>query len=625
MNPEKLNQAMLLGNEAIGRGLIEAGCHFVTSYPGTPSSEILPAVVKFKKQEQLNIYANWAVNEKIAFDEALAASYTGKRAAVIMKQVGLNVAADSLMSAAYTGVKGGFVIICADDPGPHSSQTEQDSRLFGHFAKIPVFDPASPLEAIEMLSVAFEISEKYETPVLLRPSLRICHARMNVPLSPIKEIERKAKFQKDPHRWAATPRYRFQLHRQLNEKLKNIQQDFEQISNLNYSISGKSDSDFGIIAAGISFAIVIDLLKEFDLEDHFSILKIGTPHPLPHKLIDEFINSHQQILVLEDPDFTIELQIREKSKIHGRLDGTVPSEGELSPEIIYQLLSNFSDEIPKPDDSNNWSVALNSLIDELNLPVRPPTLCPGCGHRAAFYAIRKAFPKAIYTSDIGCYTLGLNLKAVDTILDMGAGITIATGFYHAYNQDDENQPIIATMGDSTFFHSGLPSLVDAVYSDARYIFVLLDNGTTAMTGMQPTPALGILADGSQGNRVDPIDLIKACGVKFVKSIDAYQISGMIDLVKEAYDHTQKEDGGVAVIVAHHPCLIAYRNKLPESKGEVKINEDCNGCKHCVNRFECPALVYDKEKKLVSIDRKLCVDCGVCIEVCPQKAIYMEEK
>lgn len=612
----EVRQELLLGNEAIGRGLVEAGCHFVTSYPGTPSSEILPSVIRYKKEESLSTFVHWAINEKVAFDEALAASYTGKRAAVAMKQVGLNVAADSLMSAAYTGVRGGFIVISADDPGPHSSQTEQDSRLFALFAKIPVFDPESPVEAIKMIPIAFEISEKYEIPVMLRPSLRVCHSRMLVPISPIARVERKAEFKKDPKRWAATPVHRYRLHRLLNEKLRGIEEDFAQMKEVNYCTRHGSKS--GIIAAGISFATVIDVAADLDLPDRPDILKIGTPYPLPHKLVDEFIQSHEKILVLEDPDVAIELQIGNRSKVSGRLNGCVPGEGELTPDVVCRILGSVRRDGGETPAA--WHKAVESLEKEIE--GKRPTLCCGCGHRAAFFAIRKALPKAIFTSDIGCYTLGLNLKAVDTVLDMGAGLTIATGFFHSYRQDGSFPPIVATMGDSTFFHSGIPGLIDAVYSGARYVFVLLDNAVAAMTGMQPTPDSGILADGSKGGRVDLIQLIQGCGVKFVEVVDPYRIEDMIHLVKKAQEYTKKEDGGMAVIVARHPCNM-YRPS--PRQGKVEVGDLCDGCRFCLLYFECPALRYEDEKKAVTIDRALCVNCGVCIEVCPRGAISRTEE
>ncbi len=268
---------------------------------------------------------------------------------------------------------------------------------------------------------------------------------------------------------------------------------------------------------------------------------------------------------------------------------------------------------------------LEKLVEDLELSVRRPTLCAGCPERAAFFAIKRALPKAIYASDIGCYTLGLNLKAVDTVLDMGAGITLASGFYQAYNQDKKDIPIVATMGDSTFYHSGTASLLNAVYNNARFILVILDNEITAMTGMQPTPGLGITADGSRGRKIPLEELIKGCGVKWIRTIDPYEIKDLIKLLKEARKYTQRHDGGIAVIIARHPCLIPYPEGIKERIVEVEITDDCNACMYCIDFFECPALYLNKEKDIVEIDRTFCIDCGVCIAVCPRKAIVPAEK
>jgi indolepyruvate ferredoxin oxidoreductase alpha subunit len=492
---------VLLGNVAIARGLVEAGCHVVTSYPGTPSSEIVPAVVEFKKALGLNTYIEWSANEKVAFDNALAASMTGKRAAVAMKQVGLNVASDSLMSAAYTGVVGGLVIISCDDPGPHSSQTEQDSRFFAMFAKVPVCDPSTPQEAKEMVKQAFVLSERYQIPVLLRPTIRVSHGKQSVRLSPIRVLDREARFVKDPGRWAATPRQRLQLHEKLNQTLRRIQDRFERERRWNFETNPGGQSSLGIISGGVSYAILLDILKEFGLRDSVDILKIGTPFPLPHNRVSDFVKRHKKVLVIEETDTVIESQIIDKRRVLGRLSGHVPSQGELDPDVIFDILARVMEDTGIARLRRQDEPSIDRLIERLDLPVRKPTLCAGCPERAAFFAIRRVFPKAIYPSDIGCYTLGLNLGAVDTVLDMGAGITMASGFFHAFHQDHQDMPIVATMGDSTFFHSGTSSLLNAVYNDARFILVILDNEITAMTGMQPTPGLGVTADGSPGRRV----------------------------------------------------------------------------------------------------------------------------
>jgi indolepyruvate ferredoxin oxidoreductase alpha subunit len=615
---------VLLGNVSIARGIIESGCHVVTSYPGTPSSEIIPAVVSFKKELGLATYIEWSTNEKVAFDNALAASLTGKRAAVAMKQVGLNVASDSLMSAAYTGVIGGLVIVSCDDPGPHSSQTEQDSRFQAMFAKIPVFDPSTPQEAKEMVKAAFELSEEFQIPALLRPTIRVSHGRQSVKLGPLEILERPANFVKDPARWAATPRFRLILHSKLNEALSRIQEKFEKDTRWTYEVASSGNAVLGIVTCSASFVAILDILGEFGLKERISLLKIGTPYPLPQKKIAEFIKRHEKVLVIEEPDSVIELQIIDKSKVLGRLSGHVPLQGELAPEILYDMLAKVLGELGIAKLDTIIDTKLEKLVEKLDLPIRRPTLCAGCPERAAFFAIRKAFPKGIYPSDIGCYTLGLNLGAVDTVLDMGAGITFASGFYQAYHQDGNNIPIIATMGDSTFYHSGTASLLNAVYNNARFILVILDNKITAMTGMQPTPGIGILADGSEGKSIPLEELVRGCGIHWLKTIDPYDVKGLIDLLKEAREYTQREDGGIAVIIARHSCLIRYPEVCQEKPVKVEITADCNGCMYCVDFFECPALKPDVQANLVRIDRALCIDCGVCVQVCPRGAIVPAE-
>jgi indolepyruvate ferredoxin oxidoreductase alpha subunit len=620
----QLRQEVLLGNEAIARGIVESGCHVVTSYPGTPSSEILPAVVRFKKELGLNTHVEWSLNEKVAYEVALAASYTGKRAAVIMKQVGLNVAADPLMSSAYTGVKGGFLIISCDDPGPHSSQTEQDTRFYAMFAKVPALDPSSPREAKGMVKAAFEVSERHQLPVILRPAIRVSHARQNVEFLPVEQLERTAQFDKDPGRWAATPRFRLQLHRELNEKLKSIQEEFE-TSDLNTLLPGK-DQRLGFIAGGTSYSVLRDTLRELGLESRFLILKIGTSHPLPQKLVSDFISKCERVLVLEEPDAVVELQILDKSKVLGRFNSVVPSAGELTPEVISSLVAKQAATlgIGLPNGVDTGELA--QLIGSVGLPIRRPRLCPGCMHRAAFFGMKRALgSKAIYPGDIGCYTLGINLNAVDTCLDMGGSVTIASGLYQAYAQDGLDVPIAATIGDSTFLHSGVAPLANAVYNGARFVLVILDNGTTAMTGMQPTADSGVLADGGLGRQVAIRDLVEACGVEFVEQIDPYQVKDFEALVKRAREFTRQPEGGVAVIIAKHPCVLFDPSPLLENPVRVTVTEDCDGCEYCQIAFECPALVLDRDLGRVAVDRRICANCGVCLEACPKGCIVEAEE
>ena len=638
---------VLLGNEAIARGIVESGCHFFAAYPGTPSSEILPAIVAFKKENDLKIYVEWSTNEKVAFENALVASYTGKRAAVAMKQVGLNVAADPLMSSAYIGTIGGFVIISCDDPGPFSSQTEQDTRFMAMFAKVPVFDPASPKEAQQMLPLAFDLSEKYQIPVILRPVLRVSHAQQTITFNPIPKLERRADFQQNPQRWSATPKYRFLLHKQLNTKLKNIAEAFNAMTALNYIEHDRKKAALGIIAGGIGYSIARDILSELGVREEIPVLKIGTPYPLPVEIVESFIGKCDHVLVLEETEPVIELQIRDKSKITGRLDERIPNEGEMLPEVIARVISELCIEFSVPVGEVPSAAPLEKLVADMGLPVRRPTLCSGCPHRSSFYAIKKAFPNGVFPSDIGCYTLGLNLEAVDTCHDMGAAVTFASGLYQAYHQDGKDIPIIATIGDSTFYHSGAPGLLNSVYNGARFVLVILDNSITAMTGMQPTPESGNTADGHPGQSLSLEELVKGCGVKYLRVINPYDIKGMIREVEKAYRYTQQREGGMAVVIARYPCAIhqkelfkanpikvEIRHQPPPEKGLPKgkngkmdksllpvfQEETCCQCDTCM--IQCPEGAISRIGDGYVVDESRCTGCRVCAQECPTSAIDM---
>ncbi len=563
-------EKVVLGNEAIARGVVESGCQFFAAYPGTPSSEILPAIVRFKKENNLDIYVEWSTNEKVAFENALVASYTGKRAAVAMKQVGLNVATDPLMSSAYIGTIGGFVIISCDDPGPYSSQTEQDTRFMAMFAKVPVFDPASPKEAQQMLPIAFELSEKYQIPVILRPVMRVSHAQQTITFNPIHKVERKADFQRNPQRWSATPRFRFLLHKQLNMKLQKIAEEFNSMTSLNFIEHDREKASLGIIAGGIGYAIARDILTELGLREEIPILKIGTPFPFPTEIVEAFIEKCDHVLILEETEPVIELQIRDKSKITGRLDGRIPNEGEMLPEVITQVISDLCKKFSIPVGEVPSSGPLEKLVAGLGLPIRRPTLCSGCPHRSSFFALKKAFPNGIFPSDIGCYTLGMNMESVDTCHDMGAAITFASGLYQAFHQDGKEIPIISTIGDSTFYHSGAPGLLNAVYNGSRFILVILDNSITAMTGMQPTPESGTTADGHPGKSLSLEELVKGCGVKYIRVVNPYDIKGMIREARKAYKYTKQPEGGMAVLISRYPCITYQKEILKVNPIKVDI-------------------------------------------------------
>ena len=596
---------ILLGNEAIARGLLENGCVFAASYPGTPASEILSSFLQMAQAEKSPALAEWSINEKVAFETALAVSYTGGRAAVSMKQVGLNVACDPLMSSAYTGVKGGFLIISADDPGPHSSQTEQDSRLMALMAKIPVLDPSTPQEAKDLIAFAYRISEEFEIPVMVRPTTRVCHARQGVTLGPIAAPPPPSGFSKNPQRWAATPRYRLTLHQQLNKKIETLSAQYGK--DFFKRVLGGQKTSKAIVSSGVALAHTYDLIVELGLEEQIALFQIQMPHPLQAPTVFKEIEPFEDILIIEETAPVIEMQLGRRDRIRGRWDGAVPPQGELIPDVIEGVLRKFSGLAPakKPPAAGK---------------PRRPTLCPGCPHRAAFYAVREALPQAIYPSDIGCYTLGLNLGAVDTVLCMGAAISQASGFYHAYRMRGEDRPIVATIGDSTFYHAGIPALVNAVHTGAKFILLILDNSTTAMTGDQPTPGLDRLADGRPAKAVPIEDLVRACGVQVIKVIDPYHLADLTRLIKEAEKDLRSGNGGISVIISKHPCLMSPGVAKAQASFRLKVTDDCLACGICYQDFECPALGPDPQTGVARIDPNLCSGCGVCLNVCPQGAI-----
>jgi indolepyruvate ferredoxin oxidoreductase alpha subunit len=534
----------------------------------------------------------------------------GLRAAVSMKQVGLNVASDPFMSAAYMGVKGGFIVISADDPGPHSSQTEQDSRMLAMMAKVPVLDPDSPRQAKEMIATAFALSEAFKTPVMLRPTTRVCHSRQDAELHPLKTGGGPVKFDKDPARWAATPKFRHRLHLELEEKLAAIAAYAPTAPlRLNPEVSARK----AVVAAGVAAAHAREILQELEIWKQVAFYQVRQPFPLHVEFIEHLLGRYDDILVLEETTGVIEMQLADRTRVKGKQSGAVPRVGELTPERIQTLLGEFA-------GVSTQAAALAGA------PGRRPTLCAGCPHRASFFAIKKAAPRGIYTSDIGCYTLGMNLGAVDTVLCMGAAITQAAGFYHAFKNAKKRPDIVATIGDSTFFHAGVPALIDAVVQQVKFTLVILDNRTTAMTGNQPTPASGFGACGERLETVDLEALVRGCGVRFCRVGDPYQLKAHIGLMKAAVAFSR--ESGPAVVIARHPCILERARK--GAGGEfiaVEISERCDGCGYCVKNFECPALVHhaeDKDHKHTSIDPMLCAGCGVCLHVCPKGSFQLKK-
>ena len=601
---------LLMGNEAIGQGLIEAGCQAAAAYPGTPSTEILQAVIDRSNQAIEPLHIEWSVNEKIAFEVALAASYTGKRSVAVMKQVGLNVAADPFMRTAYLGIKGGMLTIVADDPGPHSSQSEQDTRLFCLQARVPVLDPSSPAEAKDFVQPAFELAEKYETNVVLRPTTRICHSRQNVAINTPVALNRQADFVQDTHRWAATPAFLPALHRNLNANLEKIAAETNWQPRL--TAGDNSRPRTALVASGIVYANLVDLLDELDLSNAIDLYQVLMSYPLSPDFSQQLHNNYDRVLILEETYPVIELQLAHPGS-RGKQNGAVPREGELTPDVIHQALADFLDLEPPTEKSAERRG-------------QRPSLCPGCSHRSAFYSIKKCFPKGIYPSDIGCYTLGMNLGAVHTVHCMGACISQGAGFYQAYQQDDGEFPtIIVTIGDSTFFHAGIPALINAVIQQARIIVVILDNSTTAMTGGQPVPHMGFSAGEVPTKAVAIEPLVKAAGIEWLEVCNPYDNEKFEEFLKQADDHIRSPEGGVAVLIARHGCIMDPAVRKAQESFLVTINDACVGCRICVDKFECPALTMDEDNNIAVVDQDRCIGCGTCIPVCPVNAIIKEEK
>jgi indolepyruvate ferredoxin oxidoreductase alpha subunit len=594
---------LLSGNEAIARGALEAGIKAATAYPGTPSSEILETIARLKPP---GVHAEWSVNEKVALEVAAGVSYGGARVICAMKHVGLNVAADPFMTLAYTGVRGGLVLAVADDPGMHSSQNEQDSRIYALGANIMALEPSDPAEAREMTIEAFELSEKLDIPIMLRSVTRISHTKGVVEEGEIPTNPPRARFRPDKGKFVMVPANARLRHLDLIDRQARIAEESE-TSRFNSVKKGRRDT--GIIASGISYAYVKDHLPGYP------ILKIGVPVPAPLALVREFCEAHEEILVVEELEPVVERQVRENTckPIHGKLDGTVQRHGEILPET-YQRLGGMDIPDMKPAE----------------VPPRPPNMCPGCPHRGLMYALKKVNRKGVM-GDIGCYTLGLlpPMGMIDACLCMGAGVNLAAGLNQAGSPDHS----ISLLGDSTFVHSGTTGLINAVYNKARTTIIILDNGTTAMTGFQPHPGTGQLADSSEGVRIDLARICEACGAK-VWVVDPYDTAGTVRGLRAAFRHK-----GVSVVISKRDCTLIG----PRSRSTYVVTDACNGCLHCVANLGCPAMTprtYTFERanvspgrtpsgvtvnpasvlRCVEIDPLLCAGCGVCAGLCPRDAI-----
>lgn len=610
---EKEEKKLLTGNEAIARGAYEAGVKVATAYPGTPSTEILENISKYPE-----IYSQWSVNEKVALEVASGSSIAGARTLAAMKHVGLNVAADPFMTMSYTGVTGGLVLISADDPQLHSSQNEQDNRFYARFARVPMLEPSDSQEAKDFVGIALEISERFDTPVMLRTTTRISHSRSLVSISDRKEIPLK-KYEKNCQKYVMIPAYGRIRHRVVLDRWKKLIR-FSDESSLNKEYIGKDGGgaeDIGIITSGVLFQYAKEVFPDIP------ILKLGITAPIPEKLIRDFAQGKKIVIVIEELEPYLEEQLAGMG-LRARVIGKefFPLYGELNPLILGKLHDEMIGEglFNGPERSMDAGNALKSKGLEENikkiqkeLPLRPPVLCAGCPHRPVFHVLKKLKLKVM--GDIGCYTLSVlpPLNSLDSCLCMGAGIGQALGMEKA--EPAFRGKVVSVIGDSTFFHSGITSLIDNVYNKGTGVIIILDNRITAMTGHQVHPGIGMTLMGEETAAINPEDIARAAGVSDVEVVDPYDMESFEKVLKK---HLKRET--LSVIITRQRCVLLDRKK--DRKTEVYIDQEkCEECGLCL-KFGCPAIEYKDGS--YTINQLQCSGCGVCVEICHKNAIICRE-
>ncbi len=590
-------KAILQGNEAIARGAWEAGAAVAAAYPGTPSSEILENISKYPE-----IYSEWSPNEKVALEVAAGAAYTGARAIACMKHVGMNVASDPFMTLSYTGVKGGLVVVVADDPFSHSSQNEQDSRNWARFAKVPMLEPADAQECKDFTKTAFEISEEFDTPVLLKGTTRISHADSLVEIEERQENSRVLGVDpKEIPTRMMVPVYVRQRRKFVEERMRRLEAYADGFKGNRIELN---DPKMGVIAAGAAYMFTKEIFPDY------SYLKLGMVWPLPKKLLAEFFSKVKRVMIVEELDPFLETEIRALGHkvFHGK--DLIPSMYELTPEIVEKSLKGKAYHPPK----------IRANTDEL--PKRPPNLCAGCSHRALFYALKKT--GAYVFGDIGCYSLAYAppLESMHSNLCMGASVSLAYGARKALKEGK----ICAVIGDSTFLHAGIPAVADTVYNKGYATTIICDNRTTGMTGLQEHPGSGFTIKGEPANMIDYEQLVTALGVKHVRKVDPYNVK---DTVKVINEELARQEASV-ILTRNAPCMLHRREKRKFDHPFYMIDDSvCRGCKTCLG-LGCPAISWaegigttkdgKKRKGVVSINARQCPGCGLCSQVCKFEAI-----
>jgi len=609
-SPDK--EMFLLGNEAIARGAIEAGIGVASCYPGTPSSEIPDTF--FTLYRDAGFYFEYSTNEKVALEVAAGAAISGVRSMVTMKHVGMNVASDALMTIAYLGVNAGMVVINADDPFLFSSQNEQDNRYYARLSGLPMIEPTNAQEMKDMTVAAFDISEQLKLPVILRTTTRLNHLRGTVKFGSIKPIKSKGFFKKDPFHLVAMPAVSRNLHKILLEK---YDQSLLLSENSKYNqLIG--NGKWGIVTNGVSMNYVQDAINDLGIGDKVAILRLGFSYPMPEKMIEKFLNNVDKVLVVEELEPVMENEIRSiaQSKgigipIKGKGDGLFPRLYEYDPGLVRKTIASYFN---VPDTSP----AMVDVSGVPELPGRPPNLCAGCPHRAMYYAIKKVYgPDAVYPSDIGCYTLGVlpPLSMADIVICMGGSVGSSCGIAAA-----TDQKVVAFIGDSTFFHAGISGLINAVHNNHNFTLVILDNGTTAMTGQQPHPGVDTTPMGVDTTQLSIESMVRGCGVEHVQIVNPLQVKKSI-----AAAQASKDFDGLSVIISKEICpLYARAIKKAKKARPFYVNQDkCTRHLDCINLLACPAMYIANNKTM--INENLCIGCAVCAQICPENAILPIKK
>jgi indolepyruvate ferredoxin oxidoreductase alpha subunit len=606
----------LLGNEAIARGAIEAGVGLASTYPGTPSSEVGDALSEVAKSA--GIYFEISTNEIVALEVAAASAMSGVRSFVFMKHVGMNVASDAMMSTAYIGTRAGLVIMTADDPSMFSSQNEQDNRHYSEMSRLPLIEPSNPQEAKDYLVYAFELSERAGCPVILRTTTRVSHMRATVSFGPRRSSVVSGDFRKDPSNTVILPATAYKLKTELLKRFENLE-GIAETSPLN-RIERYGSGVVGVITAGAAYNSLMDVVEAYGLE--IEVLKLGFSNPLPEELVASFMRRHGTIVVVEELDPFLEEKVRAivqmkgiPVSVRGKMDGHFPDGYEYNPDVVAAGLARIMGFKTREKET--------ITLDE-SLPSRPPVMCPGCPHRATYYAVELVAKQlrlktAIYPNDIGCYSLGVQkpFLEADYLLCMGSSVGTASGFAKVTDQQ-----VIAFIGDSTFFHAGIPGLINAVHNNHKLVLIIMDNRTTAMTGLQPDPGVPLNSMGEDAQAVSIEDLVKGVGVRFVRTVDPYDTRSMMRVVREAAGFE-----GPSVVISRRECALMRDAELRRNNELVTytVNQSkCVLCMNCVLNFACPA-IYKDQDGLVRIDPDLCDGCGVCASpmVCGPKAIEVK--